>query len=114
FQFDQDDEASILRLRDRVVGEFGRVDGLVNNAVARPMKTYRDPLAHWEASMRTNATGVFAMTRIFGEVMADRRQGSIVNVGSIQGMVGPDYSLYEGLGMHALPDYSFHKAGLIA
>jgi len=110
---DQGDESSILRLRDEVVKEFGRIDGLVNNAVARPMKSVDAPLADWEASMKTNATGLFAISRAFGEAMAAQSAGSIVNIGSIQGMVGPDYSLYEGLNMHAIPDYFFHKAGMV-
>ncbi len=110
---DQSNEASIFRLRDQVLAQFGRVDGLVNNAVARPMKTVDAPLVDWEASMTTNATGLFAITRAFGEAMARQGSGSIVNIGSIQGMVGPDYSLYEGLNMHAIPDYFFHKAGMV-
>jgi len=110
---DQDDEPSILRLRDSVVKEFGRVDGLVNNAVSRPMKTIDGPLSQWEASMKTNATGLFAITRAFGEDMVRRGSGTIVNIGSIQGTVGPDFTLYEGLGMNALPDYFFHKAGMV-
>ncbi len=111
-ELDQAEEASVLRLRDSVLREFGRVDGLVNNAVARPMKSADAPLADWEASMKTNATGLFAISRAFADVMAQQGRGSIVNIGSIQGMVGPDYSLYEGLGMHAIPDYFFHKAGM--
>ena len=95
-QYDQSDEASILQLRDNVVNEFGTVHGLVNNAVARPMKSADAPLADWEASMQTNATGLFAITRAFGDFMAENGTGSIVNIGSIQGMVGPDLSLYEG------------------
>jgi NAD(P)-dependent dehydrogenase (short-subunit alcohol dehydrogenase family) len=110
---DQAQEGSILRLRDQVLKEFGRIDGLVNNAVARPMKSADAPLADFAASMQTNATGLFAITRAFGEAMAGRGAGSIVNIGSIQGMVGPDYSLYEGLGMEAIPDYFFHKAGMV-
>jgi len=109
---DQANEDSIFRLRDSVLAEFGHLDGLVNNAVSRPMKSAEAPLADWVASMQTNATGLFAITRAFGEVMARRGSGSIVNIGSIQGMVGPDFSLYEGLNMHAIPDYFFHKAGM--
>jgi NAD(P)-dependent dehydrogenase (short-subunit alcohol dehydrogenase family) len=111
--FDQAEEASILRLRDSVMTEFGRLDGLVNNAVARPMKSPDAPLADWETSMRTNATGLFAITRAFAETMAGHGSGSIVNIGSIQGLVGPDYALYEGLDMQAVPDYFFHKAGMV-
>jgi len=110
---DQADEASILRLRDGMLAEFGRVDGLVNNAVSRPMKSPDAPLADWAASMQTNSTGLFAITRAFAEAMAGRASGGIVNIGSIQGMVGPDYSLYEGLDMDAIPDYFFHKAGMV-
>lgn len=110
---DQGEEASIVRLRDWVQAEFGRIDGLVNNAVARPMKTFDAPLADWEASMKINATGLFALTRAFGDLMAASGSGSIVNIGSIQGMVGPDNTLYEGLKMHAIPDYFFHKAGMV-
>ena len=112
-ELDQADEASILKLRDGVLAEFGRLDGLVNNAVSRPMKTLAGPLAEWEASMKTNATGLFAITRAFGEAMVSRAAGSIVNIGSIQGMVGPDFSLYEGTTMNALPDYFFHKGGMM-
>lgn len=110
---DQSDETSILRLRDWVKTEFGRVDGLVNNAVARPMKTFDAPLADWEASMKTNATGLFALTRALGNLMVASGSGSIVNIGSIQGVTGPDNTLYEGLNMHAIPDYFFHKAGMV-
>lgn len=112
-RYDQGDESSVIRLRDAVKTQFGRIDGLVNNAVARPMKTPDAPLVDWEASMRVNATGLFAICRAFGGTMAAQGAGSIVNIGSIQGVVGPDLSLYEGLGMEALPDYFFHKAGLV-
>jgi NAD(P)-dependent dehydrogenase (short-subunit alcohol dehydrogenase family) len=112
--FDQGDEKSVLELRDRVLQKFGRVDGLVNNSVLRPMKGPDDSAAAWEASLRVNATGVFLMTRAFGAEMGKRGQGSIVNVGSIQGMVGPDESLYEGTNMPTPPpDYFFHKGGMI-
>lgn len=110
---DQADETSILQLRDWVTGEFGRVDGLVNNAVLRTVKHISDPLAGWDASMKVNAIGLFAMHRAFGDAMAGCGSGSIVNISSIQGMVGPDYTLYEGFDMDALPDYFFHKAGMI-
>ncbi|MCW5551922.1 MAG: SDR family oxidoreductase [Verrucomicrobiae bacterium] len=112
--FDQGDEKSILQLRNRVLAKFGRVDGLVNNSVARPMKSLADPSSAWEQSMRVNATGAFLMTRAFGKVMREQKQGSIVNIGSMQGMLGPSPELYDGTDMGLPPpDYFFHKGGLI-
>jgi len=113
YALDQGDERSILALRDAVVKRFGRVDGLVNNAVARPMKSLDAPLSDWEASMKVNATGLFAISRAFADVMATQGAASIVNIGSIQGMVGPHLPLYEGLPMHPIPDYFFHKSGMV-
>ena len=113
-RLDQGDEFSVLELRDQVMERFGRVDGLVNNAVARVVKGADGTVAQWGESMRINATGLMLMTRAFGEVMASQGSGSIVNVGSIQGMIGPSYELYEGTTMGDLPpDYFFHKGGMI-
>jgi NAD(P)-dependent dehydrogenase (short-subunit alcohol dehydrogenase family) len=111
--FDQGEEKSILALRDRVMKQFGRVDGLVNNSVIRTMKGLDDPVANWDESIRVNATGVMLMTRAFGSGMCQQKGGSIVNVGSIQGIVGPSPELYEGTNMGTPPpDYFFHKAGM--
>jgi NAD(P)-dependent dehydrogenase (short-subunit alcohol dehydrogenase family) len=111
---DQGSEASVLALRDEIMKREGTIDILVNNAVARPMKSWHDDIKTFEESMRVNATGVFLMTRTFGDIMAEKGSGSIINVGSIQGMIGPDTTLYEGLNFHSLiPDYFFHKGGMI-
>ncbi len=112
-ELDQGSEQSVNRLLQQVIGEAGGVDVLVNNAVLRPMADWSSPAADFAGSMQVNATGIFMMTRAFGEHMADRGGGSMINVGSIQGMVGPDYTLYEGLGWGTPPDYFFHKAGMV-
>jgi NAD(P)-dependent dehydrogenase (short-subunit alcohol dehydrogenase family) len=113
FRLDQGSEESILQLRDDVINRYQRVHVLVNNAVARPMKAWTDAASEFAASMAINATGLFLMTRAFGAHMAEHGGGSIINIGSIQGMVGPDFSLYEGLTWSAPPDYFFHKGGLL-
>ncbi|HNR31772.1 MAG TPA: SDR family oxidoreductase, partial [Candidatus Hydrogenedentes bacterium] len=112
---DQGDEASVLALRDALMERSGRIDVLVNNAVIRPMtRGYQDTADAFTESMRVNATGIFTITRAFGDMMAGRGSGSIVNIGSIQGMVGPDPTVYEGTSMSGwYPDYFFHKGGMI-
>lgn len=113
-QLDQEQRSSVQALHDQIVKEFGGLDILVNNAVARPMKGWDDPDG-FAKSMAVNATGIYHMTQIFGNHMAGRGKGSIINISSIQGNVGPDFSLYEGTPMEGkLPcDYFFHKAGMI-
>jgi NAD(P)-dependent dehydrogenase (short-subunit alcohol dehydrogenase family) len=110
---DQAEEASVTALLETIKERAGGVDVLVNNAVLRPMRNWSDPIELFTKSMQVNATGVFMMTRTFGDHMAERGQGSIINVGSIQGMVGPDLTLYEGLQWGAVPDYFFHKGGML-
>ncbi len=106
-------EASLHALRDRLLAQHGRVDGIVFNAVSRPMRSFADDLANWKSSMETNATGFFATVRAFGDAMAEKRSGSIVNIASMQGTIGMNPWLYEGTTMGASPDYFFHKGGMI-
>jgi len=114
-KYDQGDETSILALRDTILSQSGRCEILVNNAVARPMKDgYESGGDSFDESMHINATGLFLVTRAFGDAMAERGAGSIINIGSIMGMIGPDPTNYRGTTMHAwAPDYFFHKGGMV-
>ncbi len=114
-RLDLGDERSILDLRDEIVKRAGGLEVLVNNAVLRPMKKgFQDEAAAFAESMKVNATGLFLITRAMGDVMAARGGGSIINIGSIHGMIGPDPPIYEGTEMHGFyPDYFFHKGGML-
>jgi NAD(P)-dependent dehydrogenase (short-subunit alcohol dehydrogenase family) len=108
-------EKSILALRERIVSGFGRLDVLFNNAVARaggdPSTTTGE---EWESPMQINSTGLFLSCKIFGELMKNQRSGSIVNIASIYGMVGPDFHIYEGTDMTSPANYAFSKGGMIS
>ncbi len=114
-QYDQADETSILALRDEVLKRAGKIDVLVNNSVLRPMKkAFEDDAETFAQSMEVNATGLFLITRAFGDAMAQNESGSIVNIGSIHGMIGPDPMIYRGTEMSGwYPDYFFHKGGML-
>ncbi len=115
-KFDLENENSILTLCDTVYEREGKVDILVNNAVLRCMKKgYMDTAENFTRSMIANATGLFVISRAFGDRMAKAGCGSIINIGSYMGILGPDYTLYEGTGMNATgapSDYFFHKGGI--
>lgn len=108
-------EESILALCNVVYAREGKTDILVNNAVLRPMNGYTDTAESFETSMRANATGLFVISRAFGDKMAEAGSGSIINIGSYMGILGPNYSLYEGTEMNkngVMADYFFHKGGM--
>ncbi|OHB55974.1 MAG: short-chain dehydrogenase [Planctomycetes bacterium GWF2_50_10] len=110
---DQAAHESVLKLKEEIKGKFGRLDVFVNNAVARPMKTYTSPLEQFAESMRINATGMMDITREMAELIGESGGGSIVNICSMMGMFGPDLSNYEGTDMgNPPPDYFFHKGGM--
>jgi NAD(P)-dependent dehydrogenase (short-subunit alcohol dehydrogenase family) len=111
-RLDQTDEASIAAVRDAIVNDSGHLDILVNNAVARPVtKGYFDDAAAIAESMRVNATGLILLTRALGETLA--AGGSIINIGSIMGLIGLEPANYRGTDMNGwYPDYFFHKGGM--
>ncbi len=114
YSLDLASEDSIRKLRDEVLAKFGKIDILVNNAVSRPFKGNTYDLEGFRKSMEVNATGLYIITELFGEPMKQQKSGNVINVGSIQGMVGVDPTLYEGLNFSGFyPDYFFHKGGII-
>jgi NAD(P)-dependent dehydrogenase (short-subunit alcohol dehydrogenase family) len=108
------DEASIEALRDEILARHGRLDILFNNAVARAGGDLRhSTVEEWDETMKLNSRGLFLTSRILSEPMQEARSGSIVNIASIYGAVGPDFSIYEGTAMTNPAHYAFSKGGMI-
>jgi NAD(P)-dependent dehydrogenase (short-subunit alcohol dehydrogenase family) len=125
-------EVSLLEARDAIVGKFGRIDILINNAANNP-KVEADPqgeprqwsrlenfpLAVWNADIAVGLTGSFLCSRIFGQEMVRRNAGVILNVASDLGVIAPDQRLYrvEGVPEDQQPvkpvTYSVVKTALI-
>ncbi|MDQ3426479.1 MAG: SDR family NAD(P)-dependent oxidoreductase [Gemmatimonadota bacterium] len=79
----------VRRAVERVTGELGEVDVLVNNAgvmIARPFEELT--LEDWDATMATNLRSLFLVTRAVLPGMRRRRRGAIVNVASLAGRNG--------------------------
>lgn len=74
---------------DAVRGDFGRLDGLVNNAgVSRRLGFLDTPDDIWEQTLRVNLSGAFHGMKAVHDLMSEAGGGAIVNVSSIAGMVG--------------------------
>jgi 3alpha(or 20beta)-hydroxysteroid dehydrogenase len=72
---------------DRVVGDHGGVDVLVNNAgILHWADMLETELDDWNRVVAVNQTGVFLGMRTVGPAMIERGGGSIVNISSIAGL----------------------------
>jgi NAD(P)-dependent dehydrogenase (short-subunit alcohol dehydrogenase family) len=113
-KLDLADEQSVINLRDEVMKRAGKIDILVNNAVARVTKGWDDDLDNYDKSWHINATGLHSITRTVGKVMEKQQSGSIINISSMMGMVGVENHNYDGTDMGGWSaDYFFHKGGMI-
>jgi NAD(P)-dependent dehydrogenase (short-subunit alcohol dehydrogenase family) len=111
--YDQASESSILQLRDQLLEREEHVDILVNNAVLRMPVGWDIAAGNFAQSMQVNATGIFLMIRTFGDVMARAGSGSMINIGSTMAMKATVRSP-DGSAGRFVPDYTFHKGGLIS
>ena len=99
------DRPAITELVGEIKSEFGRIDGLINNAgVTRDALIQRMSEEDWDLVINVNLKGVFNMTQAVAPVMIDQGYGSIVNTSSIVGVYG-------NIGQS---NYSASKGGVIA
>ncbi|WP_295700513.1 glucose 1-dehydrogenase [Lapillicoccus sp.] len=85
---DVTEDADVARLLARTLEVFGRVDVLVNNAgacVHAPALEVTD--ADWQHVIDVNLTAVWRVARTFGRHFVAQGAGSIVNIGSMSGMI---------------------------
>ncbi|MBN8859603.1 MAG: SDR family oxidoreductase [Sphingobacteriales bacterium] len=113
--FDLGKEDSIRQFVSRVKQKYGRIDVLVNNAVSR--EGYKDlgeiGKADWEKSQAVNSTGMVLLTQEVLQVMLEKQSGNIINIGSIQGAVGPNFPVYGSTGMTSPLNYTYDKWAMI-
>jgi len=108
---------SIEQAISTVKNHYPRIDGLVNNAYPRTKdwgtKFEELSLDSWakNVDMQMNSYVFFSQTIL--KHMASQQQGSIVNMASIYGVVGNDFSIYEGTQIGTAPEYAAIKGGLI-
>ncbi|WP_204343873.1 SDR family oxidoreductase [Psychroserpens algicola] len=100
-----------------VVDTYKTIDGLVNNAYPRTKDwgtKFEDiPFQSWKDNVDMQMNSSFYTCQKVLEQMKEQRSGSIVNITSIYGVVGNDFTVYEGTGGTSPAAYSAIKGGLI-
>lgn len=114
---DVTNEISVKRALDLIIDKFGRIDGWVNNAYPRTSdwgnKFEEISVESWQNNVDFQMNSVFICAQKVLEIMKQQGRGSMVNIASIYGVVGPDFSVYEGTGMTMPAAYSAIKGGVV-
>ena len=79
-----------IRAAQESIATFGGVDILINNAGlhAAPYPLHETPLDEWDRFLAVDLTGPFLFTKAVLPSMMERRDGAIVNIGSMVALVG--------------------------
>jgi NAD(P)-dependent dehydrogenase (short-subunit alcohol dehydrogenase family) len=112
---DLNKESSIISLIRSVVEKHEKIDILVNNAVYRTLPQNLDEITaeEWQKSQKVNSTGLVLICREAIHVMCRQNSGAIINISSIQGVVGPNFPVYGDTGKTSPTYYTYEKWGMI-
>jgi NAD(P)-dependent dehydrogenase (short-subunit alcohol dehydrogenase family) len=67
----------------------------------------------WRRALEVNLTAAFELTQALLPALRRAPGASVINVASIYGVLGPDWSLYEGTAMANPAAYAVSKGGLL-
>jgi NAD(P)-dependent dehydrogenase (short-subunit alcohol dehydrogenase family) len=82
------DRHSVQNMVDRSLAEYGKIDFLMNNAGITIWDDAQDvSFEDWHKVMKINLDGVFYCAQAVGRHMIERRQGRIINIASMSGLI---------------------------
>ena len=117
FECDITSEGDIARLTRYLETLGGQVYGLINNASCQPpgfgneLEDYS--LETFRRVLDVNLAGSFLLSKMVIPFMKRAQSGSIVNIGSIQGVVAPTFEIYQSMNITSPLVYAVSKAGII-
>ncbi|OOY11999.1 short-chain dehydrogenase [Thioclava marina] len=115
-----EDETERAEMIAEVTGDEHGLDVLVNNAAfvgtsglgGWVVPFEQQSLDTWRRAFEVNLTAAFHLSQGLLPLLRAKARGSIINIGSIYGELGPDWSLYEGTSMGNPAAYGASKGGL--
>jgi NAD(P)-dependent dehydrogenase (short-subunit alcohol dehydrogenase family) len=118
FKCDITNPKEVAKMVSSVFDKYKKIDGLVNNAYPRTKdwgNKFEDvSLDSWKQNVDMQLNSCFYLSKLVLEKMKINKSGSIVNIASIYGIVGNDFSVYQDVkGMTSPVAYSAIKGGII-
>jgi NAD(P)-dependent dehydrogenase (short-subunit alcohol dehydrogenase family) len=110
-----------IELISNLRNSFHHLDILINNAAfvgntdlsgwAVPFE--EQSVATWQKALEVNLTSAFELCQGLLPLLRKGKGANIINISSIYGLYGPDWSLYENTNMGNPAAYAASKSGLI-
>ena len=101
----------------KILSKAGALDVWVNSAYPKSkdwgLAFEKVSIDSWRTAVDSQMTSYCLCCREAAEAMRSRKRGSIINLGSTYGMVGPDFSIYEGTALTMPAAYAAIKGGII-
>ena len=109
---------SVASAINKILKKYNRIDGWVNNAYPRT-EDWNDKfdvvkLDSWRKNIDIQLNSVFDCCQQILKVMVNQKNGVIINIASIYGIVGPDFNIYNETKMTMPSAYSAIKGGIIS
>ena len=117
-QMDICSELSIENAIQSIINNYGKIDGWVNNAYPRTndwSNKFEDiDFNSWRENIDMHLNGYFICCKKILSIMSKQRNGSLINMSSIYGIIAPDFDIYNGTNMTMPAAYSAIKGGINA
>ena len=102
---------------DLLIKKYHQIDGLVNNAYPKTKdwdtKMEEVTLSSFRQNVDWQLNSIFHLIQLLSKHMTRFNEGSVVNIASIYGIVGNDFTLYDNTNLTSPVAYSAIKGGLI-
>lgn len=115
-----EEETEVRAIPTTVINHFGRLDVLVHlAAIVNPelggwtTKFEDQSVTQWRRGIEINLTSAFLLAQGCVDHLRKSQNGSMIFFGSTYGIVGPDWSIYEGTDMGNAAGYAASKGGII-
>jgi NAD(P)-dependent dehydrogenase (short-subunit alcohol dehydrogenase family) len=117
FKCDISREEDVNKLKKYLISTKPEIYGLINNASCQP-EGFTNELENYSVNtfkqvLEVNLVGSYLLTKTVIPFMKKQKFGSIINIGSIQGVVAPTFEIYKDMNITSPLVYSIAKAGMI-
>lgn len=111
---DISNEIEVFDIVDKIIQEDKKIDFLINNAALQITNSYENmSISDFRKSIDINLNAAYICIKAVTRFMMEIKKGTIINIGSMYGVVSADPNMYGNSGLNSPDAYAASKGGLI-